>query len=55
MNIRLLRICSVAIRINSSELHVYDTWFLNELHNLERCLTMRIVYMDYIYVHKVDT
>ena len=39
MNIRLLRICSVPIRISSSELHVSDTCFLHELHFMERYVT----------------
>ena len=36
MKIRLLRICSVPIRITSPELHVWDTCFLHELHIIER-------------------
>ena len=39
MNIRLLRICSVPIRISSPELHVSDTCFLQELHVMERYVT----------------
>ena len=39
MNIRLLRTCSVPIRISSPELHVSDTCFLNELHIMERYVT----------------
>ena len=39
MNIRLLRTCSVPIRIGSPELHVSDTCFLHELHIVERYLT----------------
>ena len=39
MNIRLLRTCSVPIRINSPELHVSDTCFSHELHNMEQYVT----------------
>ena len=39
MNIRLLRTCSVPIRISSPELHVSDTCFLHELHIMERYVT----------------
>ena len=39
MNIRLLRTCSVLIRISSPELHVSDTCFLHELHIVERYVT----------------
>ena len=39
MNIRLLRICSIPIRIKSPELHVSDTCFLHELHIMERYVT----------------
>ena len=39
MNIRLLRTCSVPIKINSPELHVSDTCFLRELHIMERYVT----------------
>ena len=39
MNIRLLRICSVSIRISSPELQVLDTCFLNELNIMERYVT----------------
>ena len=39
MNIRLLRICSVPIRISSPELHVSDTCFFYELHIMERYVT----------------
>ena len=39
MNIRLVRICSVPIRISSPELHVSDTCFLHELHFMERYVT----------------
>ena len=36
---RWLRTCSVPIRIRSPELHVPDTCFLQELHNMERFVT----------------
>ena len=39
MNIRLLRICSVAIRFNSPKLHILDTCFLHELYVMERFVT----------------
>ena len=39
MNIRLLRICSVPVRISSPEVHVLDTCFFLELHNMERYVT----------------
>ena len=39
MNIRVLRICSVPIRISSPELHKLDTGFLHDLHIMERYLT----------------
>ena len=39
MNDRLLRTCSVPIRIRSPELHVSDTCFLLELHIMERYVT----------------
>ena len=39
MNVRLLRICSVPIRISSPQLHVSDTCFLHELHIMERYVT----------------
>ena len=48
MNIRLLRICSVPIRISSPELHVLDTCFLHELHIFERyvLITYRLHDLD---------
>ena len=39
MNIRLFRICSVPIWINSPELYVQDTCFLHEIHIMERYVT----------------
>ena len=39
MNIRLLRICSVPIRISSPELHASDTCFLYELKFMEPYVT----------------
>ena len=36
MNIRLLRICSVPIRISSPDLHVSETCFFHEIYNMER-------------------
>ena len=39
MNTRLLRTCSVPIRISSPELHVWDTCCLHELHIMERYVT----------------
>ena len=39
MNIRLLRTCSVPIRINSPELHVSDTCLLHQSHIMERYVT----------------
>ena len=39
MNIRLLRICSVPIRISLLKLDVSDTCFLHELHIMERYVT----------------
>ena len=39
MNIRLLHICSVAIRISSPELQVSDTCFLHEQHIMQRYVT----------------
>ena len=39
MNIRLLRTCSVPIRISSPLLHASDTCFLHELHIMERYVT----------------
>ena len=39
MNIRLLRICSVSIRISLPELNVSDACFLHELHIMERYVT----------------
>ena len=35
MIIRLLRICSVPIRISSSESHVSDTCFIHEVYIME--------------------
>ena len=40
MNIRLLRTCSVPIRISSPELHVSNTCFLHELQIMERYVTI---------------
>ena len=39
MNIRLLRTCSVPIRISLPELHVSEKCFLHERHIMERYLT----------------
>ena len=39
MNVRVLRTCSVPVRISSPESHVSDTCFLHELHILERYVT----------------
>ena len=39
MNIRLLRNCSIPIRISSPELHGSDTCFLHELNIMERYVT----------------
>ena len=39
MNIRLLRICSVPIRLSSPEVHLSDTCFLHELCFMERYVT----------------
>ena len=39
MIIRLLRICSVPIRISSPEFDIKDTCFLHELHIMERYVT----------------
>ena len=40
MNIRLLRICSIPVRISSPELHLSDTCFIHELHIVERYVTI---------------
>ena len=39
MNIRLLRICSIPIKINWPESHVKDRCLLYELHIMERYVT----------------
>ena len=39
MNIRLLRICSVPIRISPPDLHLWDTCFLQKLYIMERYVT----------------
>ena len=39
MNIRLIRSCFVPIRMNSSELHVKNTCFLQDLRIMERYVT----------------
>ena len=40
MNIRLLRICSIPIKISSQELHVSDACFYMKLHIMERYVTI---------------
>ena len=56
MNIRLLRICSVPIRISSPELHVSVECFLHELHKMEQYVTTTYRSDElHICVYKMDT